>query len=232
MIMTPARFFIGGKNMAPENDPKYKNHEHPRIDYKNDMIEKYEAGAIGPQNIIDVRNDIENLLIEFMETTEDKNASKGMTNCYMETWQAFTWYVNNNYFKKNIYLWDIKRSEARGARVYDDKKIIELMDFYAELCTRYRKQFFISDFGTFCGMDYDYIYNLTHKISTLGKKANAYSESSLRTGLISNRGPAMGYAMLLNHDHGYATSRTVKEDPNTLNTAAELPTLNDTPLIG
>lgn len=217
--------------MNPRDIPKYKDSEHPRKEYMTDMIEHYEGGAVGPQNIIDVRADIDNLIKEFLTTSEDKNAAKGMQQCYLETWQACAWYIGNNYFKKNIYLWDINTSQARGARTYDESKILQVMELYAELCQIYRKQFFIMDFGHFCGLDFEYIYDLTHKSSALAKKASAFSESSLRTGLISNRGSSMGYAMLLNHDHGYATSRTVKEDPNTLNTAAELPTLNDTPLI-
>lgn len=217
--------------MNPRDIPKYKDSEHPRREYMHDMIEHYEGGALGPQNIIDVRNDINDLINEFLTSSEDKNASKGMQSCYLETWQACTWYIGNNYFKKNIYLWDINRSESRGARVYDEKKILIVMELYAELCQIYRKQFFVSDFGHFCGLDFDYIYDLTNDYSSVGKKARAFSEDSLRTGLISNRGSSMGYAMLLNHDHGYATSRTVKETPNKLNTAAELPNLNDVPLI-
>lgn len=217
--------------MQPRSMEEYKRQKHPDKQYKNDMIEKYEGGALGPQNMIDVRNDIEIMIPEFLETSEDKNARNGMTQCYLETWQAFCWYVGNNYFKKNIFTWDVNKSNARGARCYDIDKLILLMDYYAELCQRYRKQFFISDFGVFCGLDFQYIYDLTHKSTPLAEKAYFYSENSLRTGLISNRGPSMGYAMLLNHDHGYATSRTVKETPNKLNTAAELPNLNDVSLI-
>lgn len=167
--------------------------------------------------------DIEEFINDFLARCDDKNASKGMIYCSLESWQACIDDIGRYYFKKNKYLLD--RHRKGGA--YREDLLILVMEIYEHFCRLYRKQFFIYDCALFLGINRDTIYELSNKYSDMLKKAHTMQESSMRTALASGRSNVTAMAILLNHDYDYTRTTQVIHTSEQIKTADTLPCLND-----
>lgn len=167
--------------------------------------------------------DIEEFINDFLARCDDKNASKGMIYCSLESWQACIDDIGRYYFKKNKYLLD--RHRKGGA--YREDLLILAMEIYEHFCRLYRKQFFIYDCALFLGINRDTIYELSNKYSDMLKKAHTMQESSMRTALASGRSNVTAMAILLNHDYDYTRTTQVIHTSEQIKSADTLPCLND-----
>ena len=167
------------------------------------------------------KEDIQARINDYLTRCDDKNASKGMTYCYLETWQGCIDDIGRYYFRMNGYLRDINR---RGGGYREELLIIGL-SLYNHFCRLYRKQFFIYDCALFLGLSHDTIYALSNIYSDFLKKAHTMQEASMRTALASGRSNVTAMAILLNHDYDYTRTTQVIHTTDKINSADTLPTL-------
>lgn len=170
------------------------------------------------------KNDIQILIDDFLMHSDDKNAGKGMTYCYLETWQGCIDDIGRYYFRKNNYLKDSRK--AGGAYKYRDELLLIGIDLYNHFCRMYRKQYFIYDCALFMGLNHDTIYELNTRYPDVLKKAHTMQEASMRTALASGRSNVTAMAILLNHDYDYTRTTQVIHTIDKIKTADTLPTLN------
>lgn len=168
--------------------------------------------------------DIQEIISEYLKGSHDKNASKGMLYCTLETWQACVDDIGKLYFKKNNYL--VNRCASNGGKYREDLLIIA-MEVYEHFCRLYRKQFFIYDCALFLGISRDTIYKLNTTYTDMLKKAHTMQESSMRTALASGRSNVTAMAILLNHDYDYTRTTQVIHTTEQIKSADTLPCLND-----
>jgi hypothetical protein len=168
--------------------------------------------------------DIQEIISEYLKGSHDKNASKGMLYCTLETWQACVDDIGRLYFKKNNYL--VNRCASNGGKYREDLLIIA-MEVYEHFCRLYRKQFFIYDCALFLGISRDTIYKLNTTYTDMLKKAHTMQESSMRTALASGRSNVTAMAILLNHDYDYTRTTQVIHTTEQIKSADTLPCLND-----
>ncbi|MBO4783274.1 MAG: hypothetical protein J5521_00810 [Lachnospiraceae bacterium] len=169
------------------------------------------------------KEDIQARIDDYLTRCNDKNASKGMTYCYLETWQGCIDDIGRYYFRKNNYLKD--KRKAGGAYAYRDELLLIGIDIYNHFCRLYRKQFFIYDCALFLGLNHDTIYELSTKYADILKKAHTMQESSMRTALASGRSNVTAMAILLNHDYDYTRTTQIIHTTDKIKTADTLPTL-------
>lgn len=167
--------------------------------------------------------DIQVLISEYLKGSHDKNASKGMLYCTLETWQACVDDIGRLYFKKNNYL--VNRCASNGGKYREDLLIIA-MEVYEHFCRLYRKQFFIYDCALFLGISRDTIYKLNTTYTDMLKKAHTMQESSMRTALASGRSNVTAMAILLNHDYDYTRTTQIVHTVDRIKSADSLPMLN------
>lgn len=167
--------------------------------------------------------DIQVLITEYLKSSHDKNASKGMLYCTLETWQACVDDIGRYYFKQNKYLVD---SHGKSG-AYREDLLILAMEVYEHFCRLYRKQFFIYDCALFLGINRDTIYELSNRHADMLKKAHTMQESSMRTALASGRSNVTAMAILLNHDYDYTRTTQVIHTTEQIKSADTLPCLND-----
>ena len=167
--------------------------------------------------------DIQEIISEYLKGSHDKNASKGMLYCTLETWQACVDDIGRKYFKKNNYL--VNRCASNGGKYREDLLIIA-MEVYEHFCRLYRKQFFIYDCALFLGISRDTIYKLNTTYTDMLKKAHTMQESSMRTALASGRSNVTAMAILLNHDYDYTRTTQVVHTIDKIKSADSLPMLN------
>lgn len=167
--------------------------------------------------------DIQILISEYLKSSRDKNASKGMLYCTLETWQACVDDIGRKYFKKNNYLAD-RRADSRAW--YKEELIIIGMEVYEHFCRLYRKQFFIYDCALFLGISRDTLYKLNTTYTDALKKAHTMQESSMRTALASGRSNVTAMAILLNHDYDYTRTTQIVHTVDRIKSADSLPMLN------
>lgn len=167
--------------------------------------------------------DIQVLISEYLKSSHDKNASKGMLYCTLETWQACVDDIGRLYFKKNNYL--VNRCASNGGKYREDLLIIA-MEVYEHFCRLYRKQFFIYDCALFLGISRDTIYKLNTTYTDMLKKAHTMQESSMRTALASGRSNVTAMAILLNHDYDYTKTTQIIHTTDKIKSADSLPMLN------
>lgn len=167
--------------------------------------------------------DIQEIISEYLKGSHDKNASKGMLYCTLETWQACVDDIGRLYFKKNNYLADRR---ADGRAWYREELIIIGMEVYEHFCRLYRKQFFIYDCALFLGISRDTIYKLNTTYTDALKKAHTMQESSMRTALASGRSNVTAMAILLNHDYDYTKTTQIIHTTDKIKSADNLPMLN------
>ena len=167
--------------------------------------------------------DIQVLISEYLKGSQDKNASKGMLYCTLETWQACVDDIGRKYFKKNNYLADRR---ADGRAWYREELIIIGMEVYEHFCRLFRKQFFIYDCALFMGISRDTLYKLNTTYADALKKAHTMQESSMRTALASGRSNVTAMAILLNHDYDYTRTTQVVHTIDKIKSADSLPMLN------
>lgn len=167
--------------------------------------------------------DIQVLISEYLKGSHDKNASKGMLYCTLETWQACVDDIGRLYFKKNNYL--VNRCASNGGKYREDLLIIA-MEVYEHFCRLYRKQFFIYDCALFLGISRDTIYKLNTTYTDMLKKAHTMQESSMRTALASGRSNVTAMAILLNHDYDYTKTTQIIHTTDKIKSADSLPMLN------
>lgn len=171
------------------------------------------------------KEDIQARIDDYLKHCDDKNASKGMTYCYLETWQGCIDDIGRYYFRKNNYLKD--KRKAGGAYAYRDELLLIGIDIYNHFCRLYRKQFFIYDCALFMGLNHDTIYELSTKYADILKKAHTMQESSMRTALASGRSNVTAMAILLNHDYDYTRTTQIIHTSEQIKSADTLPCLND-----
>lgn len=175
------------------------------------------------------RDDIENFINDFLLSSSDLNADKGMGKCALETWQACCTDIGLLYFRKNRYLKKYNKG-GDGGGVLDDfiDGLLEIgLELYEFLCQEYRKQFFIYDCCRFLGMNKDSMYRLNELRVDLLKKAHTAQEGSMRTALASGRSNVTAMAILLNHDYDYTRTTQVIHTSNSKQlTADRLPQLD------
>lgn len=167
--------------------------------------------------------DIQEIISEYLKGSHDKNASKGMLYCTLETWQACVDDIGRLYFKKNNYL--VNRCASNGGKYREDLLIIA-MEVYEHFCRLYRKQFFIYDCALFLGISRDTIYKLNTTYTDMLKKAHTMQESSMRTALASGRSNVTAMAILLNHDYDYTRTTQIVHTVDRIKSADSLPMLN------
>lgn len=167
--------------------------------------------------------DIQEIISEYLKGSHDKNASKGMLYCTLETWQACVDDIGRLYFKKNNYL--VNRCASNGGKYREDLLIIA-MEVYEHFCRLYRKQFFIYDCALFLGISRDTIYKLNTTYTDMLKKAHTMQESSMRTALASGRSNVTAMAILLNHDYDYTKTTQIVHTVDRIKSADSLPMLN------
>ena len=167
--------------------------------------------------------DIQEIITEYLKGSHDKNASKGMLYCTLETWQACVDDIGRKYFKKNNYL--VNRCASNGGKYREDLLIIA-MEVYEHFCRLYRKQFFIYDCALFLGVSRDTIYKLNTTYTDMLKKAHTMQESSMRTALASGRSNVTAMAILLNHDYDYTRTTQIVHTVDRIKSADSLPMLN------
>lgn len=167
--------------------------------------------------------DIQEIITEYLKGSHDKNASKGMLYCTLETWQACVDDIGRLYFKKNNYL--VNRCASNGGKYREDLLIIA-MEVYEHFCRLYRKQFFIYDCALFLGISRDTIYKLNTTYTDMLKKAHTMQESSMRTALASGRSNVTAMAILLNHDYDYTKTTQIIHTTDKIKSADSLPMLN------
>ena len=167
--------------------------------------------------------DIQEIISEYLKGNHDKNASKGMLYCTLETWQACVDDIGRLYFKKNNYL--VNRCASNGGKYREDLLIIA-MEVYEHFCRLYRKQFFIYDCALFLGISRDTIYKLNTTYTDMLKKAHTMQESSMRTALASGRSNVTAMAILLNHDYDYTRTTQIVHTVDRIKSADSLPMLN------
>lgn len=175
------------------------------------------------------KNDIDNLINDFLIDSDDPAAANGMYKCSLETWQACADLIGMTYFRKYKYMHDIKREAWEGgSRLRDDLLCVGL-ELYEYYCKFYRKQFFIYDCCRFLGIDKVYLYKLNTLHSTVLKNAHTVQEASMRAALASGRSNVTAMAILLNHDYDYTrTTQVIHTSSNENKTAAALPVLDNT----
>jgi len=195
-----------------------------------DFRELLEADFITEQIRDDIyvrfKTDIEAYIEEFLLKSQDPNAGKGMFKCSLETWQACASDIGREYFRRNKYLYDVKKNARNGGNAYREELLCIALDVYADLCAQYRKQFFIYDCTQFIGMSMDCLYSLNALHADMLKKAHTKQESSMRTALASGRSNVTAMAILLNHDYDYTRTTQVVHTIDKIKTADTLPTLN------
>ena len=167
--------------------------------------------------------DIQEIISEYLKGSHDKNASKGMLYCTLETWQACVDDIGRLYFKKNNYL--VNRCASNGGKYREDLLIIA-MEVYEHFCRLYRKQFFIYDCALFLGISRDTIHKLNTTYTDMLKKAHTMQESSMRTALASGRSNVTAMAILLNHDYDYTKTTQIVHTVDRIKSADSLPMLN------
>lgn len=169
------------------------------------------------------KEDVQALIDDFLTRCDDKNAGRGMTYCYLETWQGCIDDIGRYYFRKNNYLKDSRK--AGGAYKYRDELLLIGIDLYNHFCRMYRKQYFIYDCALFMGLNHDTIYELNTRYPDVLKKAHTMQESSMRTALASGRSNVTAMAILLNHDYDYTRTTQVVHTIDRIKTADTLPAL-------
>lgn len=165
--------------------------------------------------------DTKDYINEFLKTSEDVNADKGMYKCSLETWKACVSYIGIEYFKTNKLVMDYKREHAEGGRRLNDDLIEIGLTVYEEHCNLYRKQFFIYDSCKFLGISLDKMYMLSDLHGRYLKKAHTIQEDSMRTALASGRSNVTAMAILLNHDYDYTRTTQVIHSNDTKSLCAE-----------
>lgn len=174
------------------------------------------------------KNDVQNIISDYLTTSEDSNADKGMYKCSLETWQACTHEIGLNYFRR----YKLLKADAVGGGVgviYDDDLLHIALEVYESLCTTYKKQFFIYDCCRFLGMTKDVMYKLSAERADLLKNGHSAQEASMRTALASGRSNVTAMAILLNHDYDYTrTTQVIHTSGSKRLTADNLPKLEQT----
>lgn len=208
------------------------------MDYRKIIKDSTEAVGDGLETLLDADvltddikdsiyshfiEDIQVLISEYLKGSHDKNASKGMLYCTLETWQACVDDIGRLYFKKNNYL--VNRCASNGGKYREDLLIIA-MEVYEHFCRLYRKQFFIYDCALFLGISRDTIYKLNTTYTDMLKKAHTMQESSMRTALASGRSNVTAMAILLNHDYDYTKTTQIIHTTDKIKSADSLPMLN------
>jgi len=171
-------------------------------------------------------DDIENYIDNYLLTSKDPSADKGMYKCSLETWQACASDIGRYYFQKNRYLMDERKRKAQGGNPYRDELLCIGLTLYEGFCREFRKQFFIYDSCQFLGMNLDTMYKLNSLHAELLKKAHSVQESSMRTALASGRSNVTAMAILLNHDYDYTRTTQIVHTTQQIKQASDLPQLN------
>lgn len=176
--------------------------------------------------------DTKDYINEFLKTSEDVNADKGMYKCSLETWKACVSYIGIEYFKTNKLVMDYKREHAEGGKRLNDDLIEIGLTVYEEHCNLYRKQFFIYDSCKFLGISLDKMYMLSDLHGRYLKKAHTIQEDSMRTALASGRSNVTAMAILLNHDYDYTrTTQIIHTNENKNLSAENLPKLQTQDIV-
>ena len=172
------------------------------------------------------KNDIELFINDFLLNSKDINAAAGMYKCSLETWQACITNIGLYYFRKNKYLYDVKKNAAAGGVALSDDLLSIGLELYEYFCYEYKKQFFIYDCCRFLGISKDLIYKLSDLHADLLKKAHTIQEASLRAGLASGRSNVTALAILLNHDYNYTKTTEIIHHSSGDKSADQLPDLS------
>lgn len=172
-------------------------------------------------------SDSNELINKYLNGCHDTNKDKGMSKCALETWQACITSIGINYYKKYKLLDDYYRNRESGSNKYNSELLYIGLEVYEQLCNEYRKQFFIYDCCRYLGVSKETMYKLNTSHGDFLKMAHSSQEASMRTALASGRSNVTAMAILLNHDYDYTRTTQIIHSSERIQTASDLPTLNE-----
>lgn len=158
------------------------------------------GNTITADNGLEVYTD---MIYYFLDEWKESHGIDDLVKCTQSRWNHCLLFLYENIFKNTDRL---KNGYKNG---YDEKKLLEVCDIYARLCFLYEKEISIRGFSFLTGVSEAVIYTwgngsnrATSNCLEIYKKLTSTHEETLRNRLY-DKGGALGYTVLVNHDCGY-----------------------------
>lgn len=166
--------------------------------------------SIESENILpeDIKQQIDDAIYDFM-TYECKPPIEDMAKARQPRWSACCMYIGQRVFKKIIRPQErISNGKWVGIDVERVNAIIPLWLYY---CSVFDKTPLKADFGYFAGFSVSWLYDfksqgVTPERLELFQKLSEIQENGIKGIITDGKANPTGNIVILNHDHGYATS--------------------------
>lgn len=191
------------------------------------MPEEIETDDILPH---DIKKQIDDAIYDFM-TYECKPPIEDMSKARQPRWSACCMYIGQRVNKKLIRPQE-RRDGGKWTAIETDivNAIIPLWLFY---CSIYDKTPLKADFIYFSGLSWSWLYDnradrVTPERVDILQKLHKIQEHGIKGIITDGRSNPTGNIVILNHDHGYATSTvTIQHETKQAISAVQLPKLSD-----
>lgn len=180
--------------------------ETEKKDRKNTRKDTPGTGGNNTENTLTTTDGAEvytDMIYYFLDEWKESHGIDDLVKCTQSRWNHCLLFLYENIFKDNRRL----RNGFRNG--YDEKKLLSVCNIYTSLCFLYEKEISIRGFSFLTGVAESVIYawgNMTNRVtsdcSEIYKKLTATHEETLRNRLY-DKGGALGYTVLVNHDCGY-----------------------------
>ena len=180
----------------------------------------------------DITDRIDNAIYDFM-TYQCTPPLEDMAKARQARWSACCMYIGETVFKKGGIARRAEREE-NGKWIGIDAKIIDaIIPLWLFYCSKYEKTPLKADFVYFSGVSLSWLYthdreSVTPERVKVLQKLGDIQEHGIKGIITDGRSNPTGNIVILNHDHGYATSNVVvQHEVKQAISAVQLPKLSD-----